>query len=404
MIEVKEYKPKVLKYNIEKNLNDKTHTLQFLPEPLEEISKTTDFSFKGKKLKTSYLIDIIHNLILKYYFKKENYFNLSSIILKEKYGQLYNYYIEFLVLEDIIILSKNHQKGKNSRIYRLTNYVIKSKISRYKNTDKILLRKYKNAVCTIDDDNDIKSINLDVKSKLIDDLFHVEIEFDKAICFLNSTTQDIDIYNRNKYSVDCINDKHIFYHFDGYGRLHTNFTILKSFIRKNCLLIDKEETYEKDLSNSQPLFLCKMLNNSPIVDAMEYQLFKYLSLNGRLYEYIMDKTGITVKKDAKELIYKVLFGKNFNSKADISFISLFPTIHAFIKDYKKINNNYKVLSHHLQKEESELIFNKIIKSLMYIYPEIRIISIHDSIICQKKYRDIVNNIFDKKVKEEFSHL
>lgn len=64
----------------------------------------------------------------------------------------------------------------------------------------------------------------------------------------------MDIYNRNKYSIECINDKHIFYHFDKYGRLHTNFTILKSFIRKNCLLIDNEETYEFDIKKFTATF------------------------------------------------------------------------------------------------------------------------------------------------------
>lgn len=83
---------------------------------------------------------------------------------------------------------------------------------------------------------------------------------------------------------------------------------------------------------------------------------------------------------------------------------MFPTIHEFIKNYKKENNNYKILSHHLQKDESELIYNKIVKSLMYIYPEIKIISIHDSIICQKRYKNIVDSVFESKVKEEFLFL
>jgi hypothetical protein len=86
-------------------------------------------------------------------------------------------------------------------------------------------------------------IEEDIRAKLVTDLFSVKIEFDRAIFFLDSLKyQDYDIYNRNIYSVECINNQHIFYHFDNYGRLHTNYTILKSFIRKNCLLIDGEET------------------------------------------------------------------------------------------------------------------------------------------------------------------
>jgi hypothetical protein len=73
--------------------------------------------------------------------------------------------------------------------------------------------------------------------------------------------KDLDIYNKNLYSVDCINNKHMFYHFDSYGRMHTYFTRLRSFIRKNCVLMDGKETCEIDISNSQPLFLTKLIKH-----------------------------------------------------------------------------------------------------------------------------------------------
>ena len=56
-------------------------TLQFLPECLVEISNSKNFNYSGQKLKSAYLIDIVHNMLLKYYFKKENIFTLSSVIL-----------------------------------------------------------------------------------------------------------------------------------------------------------------------------------------------------------------------------------------------------------------------------------------------------------------------------------
>lgn len=400
---VKEYKPKI-KINIRKKLDTKKYSIQFLPESLFDISQNKFFYYRDIKLKTCYLIDIIHNLILKYYFKKENIFNLSSIVLKEKYGYRYNYYIDFLIQQDILKLVRNYQKGKNARIYRLNESIINGKINRFKNDDKILLKKYKNAVSLVEN-QDIKSntINLDVKKKLVDDLFHVTIQFDKAIFFLDSTLQDVDIYNRNKYSVECINDKHIFYHFDSYGRMHTNFTILKSFIRKNCLLIDNDETSEIDIKNSQPLFLNKLIESDglSIVDSSEFDLFKLITTTGKFYQYLMDNSEIKQKKTIKQMVYKVLFGKNFKSKGDDLFRKLFPTIYKFIKEYKRLHNNYKILSHDLQNLESCLIFNKIIKEIMYIYPEIKIITIHDSIVCQKKHKEVVENIFYKYLNEEF---
>ena len=199
------------------------------------------------------------------------------------------------------------------------------------------------------------------------------------------------------------NDKHIFYHFDNFGRMHTNFTILKSFIRKNCLLIDGEETLEKDIQNSQPLFLCKLIqtNNINIVDPKEFELFKFLTYNGNFYQYMMDNSDIHDKSEIKKMIYKVLFGKNFKNKSDQLFKSLFPTIYDFIKFYKKKYKDYRILSHDLQNLESNLIFNKIVKEIMYIYPEIKLITIHDSIIYPKKYKDIVEKIFDQNLQKEF---
>ena len=400
---VKEYKPKN-KVNIRKKLDTKKYSIQFLPECLSEITNNEFFYHKEAKLKTSYIVDIIHNLLLKYYFKKENSFNLSSIVLKEKYGFRYNYYIDFLLKENLLKLVRNYQKGKNARVYKISDFVINGKINRFKNDDRVLLKKYKNAISQIES-QDIKSnsINQDVKKKLVDDLFYVTIQFDKAIFFLDSTLQDIDIYNRNKYSVECINDKHIFYHFDNYGRMHTNFTILKSFIRKNCLLIDNEETSEIDIKNSQPLFLNKLIESDglSIVNKSELELFRILTSTGKFYQYLMDNSDYKQKKLVKEMVYKVLFGKNYRSKGDDLFKKLFPTIHLFIKEYKKLHNNYKILSHDLQNLESCLIFNKIIKEIMYIYPEIKLITIHDSIVCQTKYKEIVESIFYKHINEEF---
>ena len=299
---------------------------------------------------------------------------------------------------------RNHQKGKNARIYKLNDQVLSSKITRYKNVDNILLKKYKNAVSQIER-NDIESNNIEkcVKMKLVEDLFYIEIDHFRSIFFLDSTQQDIDIYNKNKYAVECISDKHIFYHFDSYGRMHTNFTILKSFIRKNCLLIDGEETSEIDIKNSQPLFLCKIIESEglKLVDGDEFDLFKLLTISGNFYQYLIDNSNIKDKKEIKEMVYKVLFGKNFRSKSDDLFKTCFPTIHQFIKDYKKEHGDYKILSHNLQNLESRLVYNKIVKEIMYIYPEIRLITVHDSIICQRKHRGLVEEIFNRNLANEF---
>lgn len=381
----------------------KKFSVQFLPECFDGISNTSRLEHKKQNLKVSYLIDLVHNLILKYYFKKENSFNLSSIILKDKYGHLYNYYISYLVENDILQLTKNYSKGKNSRIYKLNDNILKNKISRYKNFDKVILKKinkiYQN---TLKDNNNFISEN--IKSRLISDLYSVMIDYDKSIFFLDTSIQEIHIYNKNKYSIDSLAQGDIFYHFDNYGRFHTNFTILKSFIRKNCLLIDGEETCELDIKNSQPLFLNKIINDNENLTMCndEFNLYKKLTLNGSFYQYIQNALNIKEKKVVKDMIYKVFFGKNYQNKFDKSFKTLFPFIYDFIVKYKKINQDYKSLSYKLQNLESEFIFNKVINEIYKSNENIKLITCHDSIICKKSDYLIVKSIFDKYLELEFN--
>jgi hypothetical protein len=398
-----------LNSSIRKKLEDKKHSLQFLPQKMEEISKIKNLQYKGEKLKPAYAIDIVHNLILKYYFKKDNNFSLFSTILKEKYGYLYNYYIDWLIENGIICMSRNYLAGQNARVYKISEQVLKGPIKRYINKDTILLKKYKNKVSQVEESglND-GLIDEDIKAVLVDDLFCTEVQFDRAIFYLdNLAHNDTDIYNRNRYSVECVDDKHIFYHFDGYGRMHTNFTILKSFIRKNCLLLNGEETHEIDIPNSQPLFLNKIIDDSGTkwVDPNELALFKELTLSGTYYQFIMSQIGSTNRSKIKEMTYKVLFGKNMpNSKADKIFKNIFPTIHNFIKLYKKEKGDYRVLAYQLQKAESNLIFNKIVRQIKEYSPDIKIITVHDSIIVPKSRKDEVEAIFKLRLLEEFRVL
>lgn len=393
------------KLNIKDKLKDKKYSLQFLPKSIEVLTKDHYVFHNGKKIKTAYIVDIVHNLLLRYYFKKENLFNLSSIILKDKYGYLYNYYMEYLVFHKVIYITKEYMQGKNARVYKLHQNIIDEEISRYKNCDAILLKKYKKAVSAVDDVDIISnSILPEIKQKIVSDLFTADIDIEKAMHFLNYTIQDTDSYNKNKYSVESIYNKHIFYHFDNYGRVHTNFSILKSFIRKNCLLINGETTFELDISNSQPLFLSKLIYNEGIgMNIHEIKVFNYLVIHGKFYQFLMDNSDIKEKKECKEFIYKTLFGRN-NSKAQNPFAVLFPNIYNFILDYKSSYGDYRILAHKLQNEESNFVFNKLIKNISIINPDINVITIHDSIIVQDKYREQVEYIMDSMLLKEFDFI
>jgi hypothetical protein len=124
---------------------------------------------------------------------------------------------------------------------------------------------------------------------------------------------------------------------------------------------------------------------------------------GNYYQYLIDNLDLSNKSQAKEITYKVLFGQNrINSKSDKLFIKLFPSIHNFIKLYKKENSDYRVLAYDLQKAESNLVFNNIIKKIMELNSDIKVITVHDSIIVQKKWKNIVSKVFFDQIFQHFS--
>lgn len=390
---------------IREHLDNKKYTYQFVPKRFVE-SVDIDNKFildsNGKRLKVAYMVDILHSLIMKYHYLKNNRTNLSSLILKEKYGSGYNYYMNWLVDNSYISMVSDYFVGKKAKTYSINLDDVKN-LTRYKNYDRILLKKYKKAVLSIEvDKKNFNWIDDEVRIKLVYDLYYVDIDYNKASLILEDIGDKLS-YEKNKYSVECVRDKHIFYHFDNFGRCHTNFTVLKSNIRKDCLTIDGEEIEEIDINNSQPLFLAILINinNDIKVDLEEYMLFKELVINGKFYKYYEDRCDIKGKKKVKKSVYKVLFGKNFEDSDNLAFKSIFPSIFSFIIKYKEKNNDYKSLAYDLQRSESNLLFNNIVKELILISPDIKLFTVHDSIAYPKKYKKIVNEVFNKKMTELF---
>jgi hypothetical protein len=127
----------------------------------------------------------------------------------------------------------------------------------------------------------------------------------------------------------------------------------------------------------------------------ELELFTYLVRNGLYYQYLVDNLKLKDKKEAKDLTYRVFFGKNYATcKSDKQFSQMFPTIHNYIKLYKREHGDYRILSHQLQKLESQLVFNQIGKDLMTIYPNLAWVTVHDSLIVGKSNRENVQKIFN----------
>ena len=387
---------------------NKNFLFQFIPDKYTYLLKTPKIQYKGINLKTDYLINIIHELILKYYFQKDEIlekelkFNIWSTLLKEKYGSKYNYYIDYLVDNHFMIMVSDYYKNQKARTYKL-NLKSLQFITKCKVTDNILLKKHSKEYLKKTFLNYTNSpIPLDIREKLVNDLYKVQIDTDGAIDYLNKLKENRHIehikYQKNMISVENLGINNIFFKFDEYGRMHTNFTVLKKEIRKNYISIDGLPVYELDISNSQPLFLVLlMIDKLPLSEMIKPDVSRYIELvkTGLIYDELVKKGVVKTRDDAKIMMYKVLFGRNGHKKKEnILFGKEFPTVYKFILDYKENAKDYKVLSHDLQLKESDFIFNKVIRHLMKSHPDMIIFTIHDSIDIPIKYKDEVDVIWN----------
>jgi hypothetical protein len=377
-------------------------SLQFVPKDFQYLTQQKYLEYKGVKLKTAYLIDIIHQLLQKYYFSNASdiKFNLSSVILKNKYCEYYNYCIQYLCEVEFITLSSKYYVGKKTNTYKINTKHVYD-VVRYKNYDKLLLKKDKNRnEITITEMNS-NIIPISIKTKLVESLNMIDIDYESSVEYLNELKDNELIddckYQKNLMSIENINSKNIYFNFDDYGRFHTNFTILKKEVRNQYLSINNEILAEIDISNSQPLFFAVLLKKELYHINGDTKKYFDLVKNGLLYDDIINNTNLKNKSEVKEVVYKVLFGDNIksNKKMNKIFRDLYPSVHNYILEFKEMKKNYKELSHELQKMESDFIFNHVIKEIYETYPDIVLFTVHDSILFPISYYDNVKVIFDK---------
>jgi len=390
-------------------VENRGYIYQFLPREFEYLTKTKKVDYKEYKLKSDFLINIMHELILKFYFSEnlEVNYNLWSSILRRKYGKTYNIYIQYLVDNKFFNFVSNYYVGKKAKTYKLN--ITTLDIIRYKATDNILLKKHKKdyLIRTFTAQQE-SPIPLDLRKKLIDDLYHVEIDYNKSLNWLNlaKNNKDIDLhkYMKNLSSIDGIETGHIFFKFDAFGRLHTNFTVLKKFIRQNCLTLDGEDVSEIDISNSQPFFFAVYLKKEIGIENFNDEISRYVDCvkNGLIYDELQQRFPDKLKSrnEAKMMMYKILFGNNFDNKRESKmFKTLYPSVYEYIKEFKYLSDSYKSLSHELQNLESNFIFNTVIQEIKTKFPHIRLFTVHDSIVFPSKYKNEIELIFNNHLRK-----
>ena len=232
--------------------------------------------------------------------------------------------------------------------------------------------------------------------------------------YLNQNGYSIDQFNAALGSATRIKNGDIFYSVDNTSkRFHSNVTNISKVLRP-FLRINDEPLVNIDVKNCQPYLSTIILTNPSKVSwltenpvfALLLQSLKvshnkdvknyiYLVANGQLYEYMMTAfadEGLTLNRDeTKEQILRILFARNRPPKDPVNRIARdifkreFPTVHRIfskVRGSMKGNKfeNFKRFSILLQRIESYLMLDIVLKRIYRELPGTIAVTIHDSIM------------------------
>ncbi|MFZ4398545.1 MAG: hypothetical protein ACOYO1_00810 [Bacteroidales bacterium] len=173
-----------------------------------------------------------------------------------------------------------------------------------------------------------------------------------------------------------------------------NTNTLQSFTTTTFPHNDSEKLC--NYSINQILNSRKFSYNTSIIDNNELDKFSQWTTSGRFYDNFV--SAGTNRAEIKEMMFCVLFSKPSSfAKEKKIFSDEFPTINAFINDFKN-NNGYKHFSILLQKIEARIVLDVICPLL--VAAGIFIVTVHDSWIVKNddvsKAIDIIYSVFDIK--------
>jgi hypothetical protein len=133
--------------------------------------------------------------------------------------------------------------------------------------------------------------------------------------------------------------------------------------------------------------------------APDEQHFIRLCEEGRLYEELMDRTEVPVRRWVKEMLFEVFYGKNSStSPLKGEFSELFPKVAEFIRRMKR--KDHRHLSHLMQNAEANFIVNTVCRRLMSELEEAPVFTIHDCLLTTRSYVEQIQDV----MREEFTRL
>jgi hypothetical protein len=382
-----------------------------LPRRYQNLTKTNKITYKGNNLLTIYLVHLIDYIIREYTYDDLTV-PLYSVVMKQIYGNQYSGYVEYLVDTVFIKEVKGYSTVKHtSTLYKLTDdlkgvfihrkddYKLKKKLTRYFENHNPIFKK--------------SPIPMEIRQKLVDDLKSVTIDYERSVKYLEKNLKkNRGRYPKNLSMINKIKNHDIFFSFDNWGRFHSNFTNLNKEIRTKYLTIDGQPLVELDIKSSQPFFLSQVMKRDPLlsdneevkrfIDILEDSTQDIYRIFVKKYpEYFTSKDEQKNRNKSKLMVLKSLFNRKKNMT---KYKEIFKREYPFIFDYMNMfkYDSFQELWLTLQRMESEFIFNKVYMSVIKQIPEIKIITVHDSILYPMKYHEKVKPIWETYRQEMIS--
>ena len=190
---------------------------------------------------------------------------------------------------------------------------------------------------------------------------------------------------------------------------------LRKFLR-----IDGKSLSETDIKSSQPYLSLVLFNEDWYLsnkdnklgtnrkatfsnctrhnDMINQDVIDYITcvLDGKFYETLMKITGIKDRNESKLAALTIMFSKNEQSwKHKRLFKKAFPTVMKRLEEIKE--KEHKDLAILLQSMESFIMLTRVTNRIANEYPHIKLLSVHDSFLCQPEYAKTVQMIMEEEL-------
>jgi len=364
----------------------------------------------GNVLSNRTLNSILSFIVKKYTYSKYEMAQISAVDIQHISAE-YKIYLTHLYNTGVILWNE-YKPGVKYRGYYLTDFFKNRatilKIELEKDDTEIVKEKYNN---DIDKSVDIK-LRTDFKSLQI-----VDAKIEKEV-LINS--EDVFIYNFKGYiasfkNLQMIKEKNIYYKWTS-GRLYTNFCSCGKKVRLNNFDFSGDKLGTLDIPSSHPLWLaiwaiekgvdkhdydfkmyCNDVSRLKIYDTIRVQLNKIKDIGSAGDDMKAKAAPYYSRATSKIAFMKWINGEEKNDIVNNMFKIYYETLYKIV-DRKK----YKMYDE-LVKLETNFIMNIVVKEL-YKIRGIKIITCHDQIYFQEKYKEKVEEIWNIELEKIYEKL